>query len=74
MLFMSQTLEEFLMSRDTVIFFFFSIRICYQFDIAHPIATSTYKISRFADEMKLFPLQRKVEKIVQMSQNAMDAV
>ena len=77
MLIMSHTLEELLMSGDTIKNnnnFSYSIRICNEFEKVHSSASPTNSISRLKDsvEMTLFLRQRKVEEILQMSQNSME--
>ena len=68
-LLVSQTLEELLMSKDTINFFSDLIRICYQFEKVNPSTSPTNRISRLGDsvKMKLFFPQRKVEEIIWMS-------
>ena len=74
MLFMSQTLEELLMSRDTITIFL--IQLGFVINLKKSILASVQQIGFLGleidcVEMKLFLPQRKVEKIVQMSQYAM---
>ena len=65
---------ELLMSRDTIIFSSDSIGIYNQFEKVYASASPTNRIFRLRDsvEMELFLPQRKVEEIVQMSQNTME--
>ena len=74
MLLMSQTLEELLMSRDTIIFLL--THLGFVINLKKSILVPVQQIEFLGldidyVEMKLFLPQRKVEEIVQMSQNAM---
>ena len=70
MLLMSQTLEELLMSRDTIIFFL--IQLGFVINLKKSILVPVQQIEFLGLEMKLSLPQRKVKEIVQMSQNAME--
>ena len=75
MLLMSQTLKELLMNRDTIIFLLTRLR--FVINLKKSILVPVQKIEFLGleidtAEMKLFLPQRKVEEIVQMSQNAME--
>ena len=75
MLLMSQTIEELLISRDTVIFLL--THLGFVINLKKSMLNPVQKIEFLGLEidsvaMKLSLPQRKVEKIVQMSQNALN--
>ena len=70
-LLMSQTLEELLMSRDTV--FFFLTQLGFLFNLKKPILVLVQQIEFLGLEMKLIlPQKNFFHEIVQMYQNAME--
>ena len=76
MLLMLQTLEELLMSRDTITFLL--TQLGFVINLKNFILASVQQIEFLGlqidcVEMKLFLPQRKVDEIVQMSQNAMES-
>ena len=66
MLFMSQTLEELLMSRDTIMFLL--TQLGFVINLKKSILVPVQQIKFLGLEMKLFLPQRKVKEIFQMSQ------
>ena len=70
MLLLKQALDELLMSRDTIIFLL--TQLGFVVNLKKSLVMRFQQIEFLGFETKLFLPQSKVEKIVQMSQNAME--